>query len=212
MVHKFSDREVEFAQYIKENPPKKIWYGYIDYVFDYGSFYFKIECTLEDVDSPHVYSEAVIGKLTKHKEAFVPEEHTKLVCQDKKIEKIFISRAVLHFSIYDEFSKTKQFLNKARQKLKTFLTRKKDPLGDMFAKSAGMYNTFVNHPQSTEAKNTDPKYSNLIDCGLLIRVEGKFLKAFVEENGYGFQIWDDKYFFDKFELKEIYQQYELIEI
>ncbi|SNS47845.1 hypothetical protein SAMN06295967_110111 [Belliella buryatensis] len=213
MVHKFSDREVKFAQYIKENTPHKIWFGYyIDYAFDFGSFYIKLECILEDVDSPHIYSEAKIVRLTKHDEVFVPEEYTKLICQKKNIECLFITRAMLHFSLFEEYSKTKQIFNRLKQKSKILFTGKQDYLGDMFAKVDGCYETFISHPLSINAKDVNPEFSNLVDCGLLIQIEGKMLKAFVEDNSYGFHVFNDKYFFAKEEIKEIYDKYELIEI
>ena len=92
------------------------------------------------------------------------------------------------------------------------MTGKADAFGDISSKAIGGGEEFTCHPKSDEAKKVDPKHSNLIDCGLLLQIDGKCLKAFVERNGFGFHIWDEKYFFDIDELKEIAKQYELIKV
>ena len=92
------------------------------------------------------------------------------------------------------------------------MTGKKDPLGDIVSKTIGGCKEIICHPKSEEVKKVDPKYSNLIDCGLLIQIDGKCLKAFVEFNGFGFHVSDDKYFHDIDELKDIAGRYEFIKV
>lgn len=109
-------------------------------------------------------------------------------------------------------SKTEQFLNQAKHKLKNLVTGMKDPFGDVLSKAIGDCEEITCHPNSDLAKNADPKYSNLIDCGLLVQIDGKCLKAFVESNGFGFYVWDDKYFHNIDELKGIAGHYEFIKV
>ncbi len=212
MDYTYKDSEIEFARHIKTNPPHKIWWGFTTYIFDYGDFYFQIECVSEIADTQNKSDEVIIGQFTKHFEPFIPGQHTKLVCQDRKIEELYIVRVFLYFTTFREFSKTEQFFNKAKQKVKTLVTGKKDPFGDVLSKTIGGCEEITCHPKSAEAKNADPRYSNHIDCGLLIQIDGKCLKAFVENNCFGFNILDDNYFFDTDELKHIAGQYEFIEI
>ncbi|MEA5006486.1 MAG: hypothetical protein VB022_08760 [Rikenellaceae bacterium] len=212
MDYTYKDSEIEFARQIKANPPHKIWWDFTTITFDYSDFYFQIECVSEIADTQNKSDEAIIGQFTKHLEHYSPGQHTKLVCQDKKVEELYIVRVILYFTAFRAFSKTEQLINQAKQNVKTWLTRKKDPFGDVLSKTIGGCEEITCHPKSDEAKNADPSFSNLIDCGLLIQIEGKCLKAFVESNGFGFHIWNDKYFFDIDELKDIAGQYEFIKV
>ncbi len=123
-----------------------------------------------------------------------------------------IVRVFLYFTTFREYSKIAQFLNQAKQKIKNFITGNKDPLGDIVSKTIGGCEEITCHPKAEEVKHVDPQYSNLIDCGLLVQIDGKYLKAFVESNGFGFHVWDDKYFHNIEELKDIVGQYEFIKV
>jgi len=68
------------------------------------------------------------------------------------------------------------------------------------------------HPKSEEAKAISLDYSNLIDVGLLIQIEQKCLKAFVEKNSYGFHVWNDKFFFELDELIDTARQYDFLKV
>ncbi|MDP4285523.1 MAG: hypothetical protein Q8891_13945 [Bacteroidota bacterium] len=212
MDYTYSEDEIDFARHIKTNPPKKIWWDFTTYVFDYGDFYFQIECVSEIADTQNKSNEAIIGKFTKHLEIYVPGQYTKLVCENKEIEELYTVRVFLYFTTFKEYSKLEQFYSQTKQKVKTLITGKKDVLGDILSKTIGGCKEITCHPKSEEAKNIDTKYSNLIDCGLLIQIDGKCLKAFVESNGYGFHVSDDKYFNDIEELKDITGQYEFIKV
>ncbi|WP_298144402.1 hypothetical protein [Flavobacterium sp.] len=212
MDYTYKDSEIVFARHIKANPPHKIWWDFTTIIFDYSDFYFQIECASEIADTQNKSDEAIIGQFTKHLEPYSPGQHTKLVCQDKKVEKLYIARVFLYFTTFKEYSKTEQFLNQVKQKVKTFLTGKKDPFGDVLSKTLCGCEEITCHPKSDEVKNVDPKYSNLIDCGLLVQIDGKCLKAFVESNGLGFHVWDDKYFHNIDELKELAGRYEFIKV
>ena len=212
MNYTYKDSEIEFARHMKVNPPHKIWWDFTTYVFDYGDFYFQLECVSEIADTQNKSDEAIIGQFTKHFEPFVPGQHTKLVCYDKRIEELYIVRVFLYFTTFREYSKTEQFLNQVKQKVKNLVTGKKDPFGDIVSKTIGGCEEITCHPKSDEVKNVAPQYSNLIDCGLLVQIDGKCLKAFVESNGFGFHVWDDKYFHNIDELKDIAGQYEFIKV
>ena len=52
----------------------------------------------------------------------------------------------------------------------------------------------------------------MLDVGLLIEIENKYLRAFLQSNGFGFHIWQDKYLYETEELKEDTELYEFIKI
>jgi hypothetical protein len=212
MDYTYKDSETEFARYIKTNPPKNIWWDFTTYVFDYSDFYFKIECIPVIADSPNQSDEAIIGVFTKHLKAFAPGIDAQLVCENKRIDQIYIVRVFLYFTNYREFSKAEKLFNWTKQKVKSLVTGKADPLGEMLSESIGCCEKATCNPRSDEAKKIDPKHSNIIDCGVLLQIDGKILKAFVEGNWFGFHIWDEKFFHDFDELKVISEQYEIIKV
>ena len=212
MDYTYTNSEIEFARHIKLYSPQNIWWDFATYVFDYGDFYFQIECVSELAATQNKSDEAIIGRFSKHFQPFVPGGHMKLICQDKNIEELYIVRVLLYFTTYSEYSKTKLLLNQVKQRLKSLLTGKNDPVGELLSKSIGGCEEITCHPKSDDAKNVDPNYSNLIDCGLLVQIDGKYLKAFVERNGFGFDSWNDNFFLTIDEIKEISSRYELIKV
>jgi hypothetical protein len=212
MDYIYADSEIEFIKYIKKIPPKKIWWDFTTYVFDYDNLYYQIECVAEIADTINNFDEAMIGQITKRVEPFVPLKHTKLICENKFIEDLFIVRTFLYFTTFKTFTKTEKYLKRIRLKLKTFLTGKKEFFESLASQASGGYEAIICHPKSEEAKKIDHKFSNLIDCGLLLQIEGQYLKAFVEDNGFGFNSDNNKFFFDINELKEISENYEFIKI
>ena len=99
-----------------------------------------------------------------------------------------------------------------KTKGKITLDWQKDPIGNLISQAKGGCEEVTCHPKSEEAQRIDPKYSNLIDCGLLLQIDGKCLKAFIENNGFGFHKQNDEFFFRIDDLKDIAGQYELIKI
>lgn len=208
----YKEQEFEYVRYLKSVSPKKIWWGFTTYIFDYGDFYYQLECVSEIADTQNQSDEAIIGQLTKHFEPYQPGQNSKLVCENKLIQELYIVRVFLYFTNFETYSKTKILFNKAKTKTIELLTAKPDPIGDLMADSIGGCQEMTCHPKSEQVKKVDPKYSNLIDTGLLLQIDSKCVKAFVERNGFGFHIRNDKYFFDIEELKETAQQYEFIKV
>ncbi len=208
----YNEEELEFAKHIHSIPPKKIWWDFMTCIFDYGDFYFQVQCVSEIADTQNKSDEAITGKFTKHHNPFVPEKYNMLLCENKRIDELYIVRVFLYFTNSETYSKTKIIFNKARTKAKELLTGKSDTFGNLVSGASSGHKEITCHPKSEQAKKVDEKYSNLIDAGLLLQIDGKWLKAFVERNGFGFHIWNEKYFFELDEINEIASQYELIKI
>ncbi|HLS38933.1 MAG TPA: hypothetical protein VK023_11765 [Sphingobacterium bovisgrunnientis] len=212
MDYLYKTSELQFIRYLKEHQIHKIWWDFTTYIFDYGDFYFQIESVSAVEDTPNESDEAIIGQFTKHLVAFVPGEHTRLVCQDKKIEELYIVRIFLYFTNLTQFTKTEQLLRRVKQKLRVMASGKKDPIGDITSKTTGVHKEITCHPKLKDIINIDAKYSNIIDCGILIKIDGKYLKAFVQSNSFGFAIWDDEYFYNEDLIKDLSEEFELIKI
>ena len=212
MNYTYNDNEIEFAKYIKSKPPNKIWWNFTSYVFDYGNEYFEIESIPKKADSQNEFDESIIGQFTKHSKSFVPGKNAKLICGKKVIENLYIVRTFLYFTTYREYSKSEKFFRIAKHKINSILTFKKDIFGDMVSQGVGYCEEIICHPKSEEVNKINSKYSNLIDCGLLLQIEGKCLNAFVEGNGFGFHIENDNYFHEMEELNQIAGKYEFIKV
>lgn len=194
------------------NSPLKIWWDFVSYTFDYGDFYFKLVSEPKSASTQNESDEAIIGQLTKHVNPFRLNDNSELVCENKTVEEVYIVRAFLYFSIFRSYSKMERFLNLTRHKVKSMLSTKNDPVEALTAKATGGGMEYICHPQSDQAKKVDPKYSNVIDCGLLLKIDGEYLPAFITSNAYGFHLWDNKYFHRFKDIEEVAGQYEFIKV
>ena len=158
MDYTYEGNEIGFAKYLMINPPQKIWWNFTSYVFDYSDFYFQIECVSKIADTQNKSDEAIIGQFTKYLETYIPGQYTNLVCENKKIEKLYIVRVFLYFTTLKEYSKLEKLYKQAKQKIKTFLTGKKDVLANIISQSIECSQEITCHPKSDEAKNIDAKY------------------------------------------------------
>lgn len=208
----YKENEIELIHHLLNNTPKKIWHNFVFYVFDFGNYYLTLECESKEAKSQNKSDEALIAELTRKNKKYVPDEHSKLICENKPIDNIYIVRTFLHFSDFRNFTKTEKIANRIRYKIKTLIKGKSDPLDEIISKTTGVGAEYICHPKSQEAGNVDLNFANLIDVGLLIEIENKYLRAFLESNGFGFHIWEDKYFFEKEDLKRDKELYEFIKI
>ena len=208
----YKETELEIAQYIKLNSPTKIWWDFVTYTFDYGDFYIQLLSKPKSASTQNESDEAIIGQLTKYLCPFEPHDNSELVCENKKIEEVYIVRVFLYFTTFRNYSKLEQVFNQTKHKLKTLLSTKSDPIEALTAKGTGGGMEYTCHPKSDEAKKIDAKYSNIIDCGLLLKIEEEYLPAFITSNGYGFHLWDNKYFHRFKDIEEVAGQYEFIKV
>jgi hypothetical protein len=211
MNYIYNQEDLKNIKYLKENPPKKIWWDFVYYSFDYGDFYFQLETSPEIADSQNKNDEAIIGKITKIDKPYVSHQNSKIVCENKIINSIYIVRTFLYFSTYQKHSLYKKSIARIKAKLKS-ISGKKDPLNDILAKTNGSWEEITCHPKSNEIKYVNPKHSNLIDCGLILEIEGEILEAYVRCNGFGFNVDENNFFSNVEEVKQIAEKYELIKV
>ena len=208
----YKNKERELVLHLLNNQPKKIWYDYVCYIFDYENYHISLDCICREADTQNMFDEAIIAELSRIDKPFEVTEHTELVCENKNIDSIYIVRTFLYFSTFQKYSESKVLVNRIVHKLKSILTGRNDPFDELFSQSTGGSEEIICHPKSEEVNKVNPDDSNLLDIGLLLVIEGKSLKAFVENNGFVFNVWNDKYFFEPNELEEEAQLYEFIKI
>ncbi len=118
----YKETELEIAEYIKVNSPTKIWWDFVTYTFDYGDFYIQLLSKPKRASTQNESDEAIIGQLTKHVGSFKPHENSELVCENKKIEEVYIVRVFLYFTTFRNYSKPEQLFNITKQKVKAMLS------------------------------------------------------------------------------------------
>ena len=173
----YNENEIELVRHLLNYTPKKIWWDFVRYYFDYGEYYIKLNCVDKIADSQNKIDEAIIGEITREENAFKPDKDAKLVCENKKIDNAHIVRTFLYFSTFRDYSAPEKLTNRIKHKLKTLLTGKKDPAGDLISRTTGIGEELICHPKSDEAKKVNPAFANLLDIGLLLEIEGKFFKS-----------------------------------
>ena len=208
----YTETEIELIRYLKNNTPLKIWYNYVFYVFDYGKYHLTLDCVDKEAISQNKSDEAIVAELTRRNETYVPDENSKLICEKKRINNIYTVRTTLYFSDFRNFTRSERIANRLKYKVKSFIKGKKEPIDIIKSGITGVGTEYICHPKSKNLKNVDLNYANLLDVGLLIEIENKYLRAFLQSNGYGFHIWEDKFFYKKEELKEDAELYEFIKI
>ena len=208
----YKDKEIEIVRHLLNNQPKKIWWDFVRYVFDYGNYHFILESVPMPAATQNKYDEAIIAELSRVDKPFEPSENIELVCENKNIDKIYIVRTFLYFTTLQNYSKLRVLFNRIRHKLKSIIKGKNDPFDDLISEVTGSGEEIICHPKSKEVNKINPDYSNLLDVGLLLEIEGKYLTAFLKNNGFGFIVWDGKYFYEAKELEEDVQLYEFIKI
>ncbi len=208
----YTASEIELIHHLKNYTPKKIWNGFVSFIFEYENYHILLEIVEEIAVSKNEYDEALTTTLSKKDEKYIPNKHSELICENKKIDNIYIARTVLYFSEMKQVSRLEKMKNKVYFWLKTILTFKKDPLDEMIADTIGFIEENICHPKSKQLETLDLNYTNLIDVGLLVEIENKYLLNFIQNNGYGFHIWDNKNFYDNSELKDFKELYEFIKI
>jgi hypothetical protein len=182
------------------------------YVFDYGNYHLILECADKEAKSQNKYDEALIAELSRKDERYIPNEHSKVVSENKPIKNVYIVRTFLYFSTFRDYTKLEKISNRVGHKIKSIIKGKTDPLDEIISKTTGIGAEYICHPKSKEVENVDLEYSNLLDVGLLIEIENKYLRAFLQSNGFGFHIWENKYFYETDDLKEDVELYEFIKM
>jgi hypothetical protein len=208
----YKENEIELIRHLRNNTPKKIWYNFMFYVFDYGNYHLTLECVDKQAKSQNKSDEAIVAELTRKNERYIHDEHSKLICENKPIDNIYIVRTFLYFSDFRNFSKPEKIANRIKYKVKSFINGKREPIDIIKSGITGMGTEYICHPKSKEAKKINLNFANLLDVGLLLEIENKYLKAFLQSNGFGFHIWKDKYFYETDALKKDNELYEFIKI
>ena len=209
---KFTDTDRQLIKELLTNIPSKIWHDYYRYVFDYGEYSIQLICEIGQAASQNNSDEAIYARIEKVNKKFDSLKQADLIGENLRIGKIYIARTKLYFTDHEDFTKNKIKARKHFNKLKQILTGKKDVIDDLISGTTGGHEEINCHPDYKTPKSIDQNCINILDSGLLIEINGKYLRAYVQGNGYGFPDYEAKYFYTAEELKEDAQYYEFEKI
>ena len=108
-IHLFSNEELSHLKFIRENSPIRIWYEYIQYVFEYENFYFTLEVELAEKIYQAKEFEVQYAMKTEIKfieDKFVAQQGSQLLSENEKITEIEIVRTKLYFAKYRQITES----------------------------------------------------------------------------------------------------------
>jgi len=211
MEHLFNDIEKKIIEKLKNSKPKRIWYEFITVVFEFDDFYIELESVSEIADSQNKYDEAIAAKIREFKKAYKPSKNAKLISKNKLISEIKTVKTFLYFT--DSISEPKK-VKKLDSKWNRFMSKisnvKQSETEKILGGTSSSYHSVITcRPNSSESKKARPEFSNIIDVGLVLKIENEFLPVFVQSNSFGFGHLERKFLLPESELKKIINNYEL---
>lgn len=208
----YNNKEIELIKHIINNPPLKVWNDFVSYIFEYESKYIGIYCESRQAASQNKFDEAIITTILLRNGQFKPSGYMDLVCENQKITEAYIARSFLYFTTYTPHSATTFFSQRLTYLIKKVFLFKRDPVEKLTSKTIGMHEEISCHPDSAETKSVDNEYANLIDKGLLLKINDNYLPAYLNMNGYGFHIADKKFLHKMAELEDDFKLLKLIKV
>ena len=135
--------------------------------------------------------------------SYQPNEHDKLLFQNKAVSRLWILRTLLYFTDHVLYKSEAEALGDFEVKSKT-----DNAIADLLRQTSGGHDEVVCHPKSDEAQSVNQEFANLVDAGVMLEIDGKLLMCFSWSNGY----WVVGKIMSLDELKEVVPCYEFVEI
>jgi len=211
MDYLFTDIERKIIEKLKNSRPIRIWTEYVKVLFEFENSYIELDCVPEIADSQNAPDEAITTKIREFGEVFKPKKHSKIVIKNSLITDVKIVQTLLYFTdSITEPEKVTKMNSQWDKMLSKIAGVRKSKIEKLLEGTTSSYHAeVICNPDSEEAKNVKKMYSNVIDVGLLLKIENLFLQAFVRGNGYGFPHLEGKPFLNSEEFKSELTQYRL---
>jgi len=172
----FNDSELELIQFMKSNPPVRIWLDVIYYVFEYDDFHIqmmvncaeRINLDFPDLKERHFLDQYVmVTNFKKISDRFQPQGiMSELLIENQTVKEIFIVRTMLCFSEHTQIE-------------------------------TNSYNSdsFQINPNLFNSEDKKIKFRALADVGLSIEFRDKTVDCFIVDNDDDFLRNYDSYSF-----------------
>lgn len=208
----YDEGEIELIRLLVNSPPEAIWNHFSAYIFSYTTFHITITMAETAAATQNSFDEIIYCKIERCVGSYEASKEDNLVCEKKVIQAAYIMRTLLFFGTYQPFSKKKRRRRTWIYQLKRFFGGKNDPFNKLWSELDGMSTEFNCNPKNEQANLAMKEFSNLVDAGVLLQIDGKYLQVYADQNFYGFNVRNNHYFTDFSELGDIYTLYELIKI
>lgn len=176
----YGKSEFEIFEFLITNPPFRIITDGFKMVFDYQSFYILALPSDHDAASQNKYDEAINASFTRYSSRYQEGNSDKTLYVNKSIAKIWLVRTILYFTD-NELLTSEEEATAGLPQPKADFDRK---LHKIFGGAINGHSEIVCRPDSEELKHVNPNYSNLVDAGIVLEVDGKFLACYADSNGY----------------------------
>ncbi|RYU86206.1 hypothetical protein EWM62_18545 [Mucilaginibacter terrigena] len=208
----YNNKEIDLIKHIVKNPPLRVWNDFVSYIFEYNANYIGIYCESREAASQNKFDEAIIATIVLTEGQFEPSEYMDLVCENPKITEAYIVRSFLYFTTHVKYTTAKRTLSRLLYFIQRMFFFKQDPLKKILSRTTGGHEEICCSPDSLETNSVDSQYGNLIDKGLLLKINDTYLPAYIIMNCYGFHIADKKFFYNRDELKDDFELLKLIKV
>jgi len=211
LKYTFNDIEKDIIQRLKNSEPKRIWTEFVKVIFEFDKYYIELECVPEIASSQNKGDEAMRVKILEIDNKYNPTQNAKVIVENKQIKDIKSVRTFLYFTdSITEPAKVKKNDSKWNKMLSKIAGIRKSEIEKLLEGTTSSYHDeILCKPNSEESKKAKGEFSNLIDVGIILEIEDKFLPAFVQGNGYGFSHLERKPLLTAKDLKSELKQYEL---
>ncbi len=156
-IHLFSNEELSHLKFIRQNFPKRIWFEFIQYVFEYENFHFilEIETAQKIMFEEQIVLQYAMKSVIKFVDKkFVSQESSQLITENEIIADIEIIRTKLYFT---DFKKISQ---------------------NFYSSESNQIN-----PDKDLHENINIKKIVVVDVGICLTLEnGKVFNFFINEN------------------------------
>ena len=200
----YGENTIELFELLKRQTPKRIFSDeHMQVVFEYRDFH--ISAFPEDfaAASQNDSDEMINANFERVDSSYQPNEHDKLLFQNKAVSRLWILRTLLYFTDHVLYKSEAEALGDFEVKSKT-----DNAIADLLRQTSGGHDEVVCHPKSDEAQSVNQEFANLVDAGVMLEIDGKLLMCFSWSNGY----WVVGKIMSLDELKEVVPCYEFVEI
>ena len=186
----YDDKTIELFKKLENHPPQKILSDEFYQVgFDYGDNH--ILATPKDfiANSQNKGDEAIIIEFVEYNSPYKIHESERVMFENPSISRVFILRTLLYFTNHITYR------NKVEAVSKMSAEEKADEVFyDILSETTGGHEEIICNPQSEAVREINAEFSNLVDAGILLEIDGTYLGCFSNHNSFsaGGQVWNDE--------------------
>lgn len=203
----YKTKELEYLKFIKNNKFKEIFWNYVCFVIDYWDFYFKFSCESLVADSQNRFDEAIITQIEKINWKYIVEKDFVSVYKNQVVDKLYVLRTFLYFTDYEENIKKFNIFDK----IKKLFKKESNSIEELLSNTTWWYSEIICKPGSKESYKISKNYSNLLDVWILLKINNRYLKIFIDNNAFWYWFADKKEEWLCNNLEE-FENYELIKL